>query len=67
MIILDLFVPDAVVDMNGGKDNNIELMNLSLDSNFAKINANSPNWMFKDKGGFCFKVVPWWVKNDHIY
>ncbi|MBK8244454.1 MAG: hypothetical protein IPK88_13580 [Saprospiraceae bacterium] len=46
------------VDMNSGKNGNIELLKESEDTLYNKIDANSPNWLFYDKGGFCFRVVP---------
>ncbi|MDQ3143166.1 MAG: hypothetical protein M3Q56_13065 [Bacteroidota bacterium] len=49
---------DAIVDMNPGKDGNIELLKLSKDSFYFGHTYNNAKIFFYDKGGFCFKVVP---------
>lgn len=46
------------VNMNAGKNGNIQLLKESKDTLYNTIDANSPNWLFYDKGGFCFRVVP---------
>lgn len=49
---------DAIVDMNMGKDGNINLLKVSKDTLYSTIPEQVAKSQFYDKGGFCFRVVP---------
>jgi hypothetical protein len=49
---------DGVVNLNGGSQNNIELLKLSPDSYFNTWILEKPDRRFFKFGGYCFKVEP---------
>lgn len=49
---------DAIVDMNMGKDGNINLLKVSKDTLYSTIPEQVAKSQFYDQGGFCFRVVP---------
>lgn len=52
------FSYDVIVEMNAGKDGNIELLKESQDSLYNYWVLLDPKARFYKRGGFCFKVVP---------
>ncbi|MBK8243914.1 MAG: hypothetical protein IPK88_10850 [Saprospiraceae bacterium] len=49
---------DVIVDMNSGKDGNIDILKSSQDSLYNTWVLGDPKRNFYDRGGFCFRVIP---------
>ncbi|MBK9718346.1 MAG: hypothetical protein IPQ02_01975 [Saprospiraceae bacterium] len=49
---------DVIVDMNSGKDGNIDILKLAKDSLYNTWVLGDPKRNFYDRGGFCFRVIP---------
>ncbi len=49
---------DVIVDMNSGKDGNIDILKSSQDSLYNTWVLSDPKRNFFDRGGFCFRVIP---------
>ena len=49
---------DVIVDMNSGKDGNIDILKLAKDSLYNTWVLGDPKRNFYGRGGFCFRVIP---------